>query len=95
MAMKEAKRHIIDEIIDGRVKTRKDLQKIKLEACRDYQLDKFPSNASILQEATNEEKKNDFFTPQEKAHPNHLRGGSGGGDVPPSPVPPWKMLLLS
>lgn len=57
MAMKEAKRHIIDEIIDGRVKTRKDLQKIKLEACRDYQLDKFPSNASILQEATNEEKK--------------------------------------
>jgi elongator complex protein 3 len=57
MAMKEAKSHIIEEIIEGRIKTRKDLQKLKLEVCRNYRLDKFPSNASILKEATDEEKK--------------------------------------
>lgn len=57
MAMKEAKRFIIEEILEGKVKTRKDLQSLKLEVCRDFQLDKFPSNSSILKEATRDELK--------------------------------------
>ena len=57
MAMKEAQRYIIEEILDGNVKSRKDLQKLKLKVCRDFQLDKFPSNSSILKEATLPEQK--------------------------------------
>lgn len=55
--MAEANRYIIEEILKGRIKNRKDLQKIKLEVCRKSQLDKFPSNSSILKVATKEEKK--------------------------------------
>ncbi len=57
MAMTEAKRYIIEEILGGKVKTRKDLQKLKLEVCRDFKLDKFPSNSSILKEASKDEQK--------------------------------------
>lgn len=54
--MAEAYRLIIDEILDGKIKTRRDLEKAKLKACRDYHLDKFMSNSQILKKATPEER---------------------------------------
>ncbi|MEG3225294.1 MAG: tRNA uridine(34) 5-carboxymethylaminomethyl modification radical SAM/GNAT enzyme Elp3 [Methanobacteriales archaeon Met13] len=55
--MAEANRYIIEEILKGEIKNSKDLQKIKLEVCRKFQLKKFPSNSSILKDTTEEEKK--------------------------------------
>ncbi|MDP3066523.1 MAG: tRNA uridine(34) 5-carboxymethylaminomethyl modification radical SAM/GNAT enzyme Elp3 [Methanobacteriaceae archaeon] len=55
--MAETNRYIIEEILKGKIKNRKDLQKIKLEVCRKFQLKKFPSNSSILKDTTEEEKK--------------------------------------
>ncbi len=50
--MKDACRFIINEIMDGRVKTKKDLEKLKLKACRDFKLMEFMSNSLILENAT-------------------------------------------
>jgi elongator complex protein 3 (tRNA carboxymethyluridine synthase) len=55
--MEDACRLIIDEIIAGKIKTTKDLQKAKLKVCRDYKLEKFMSNSLILENATYGEKK--------------------------------------
>ena len=46
--MEEACRFIINEIIGGRVKTKKDLEKVKLKACRDFKLMEFMSNSLLL-----------------------------------------------
>jgi len=73
MAMKEAQRYIIEEILDGNVKSRKDLQKLKLKVCRDFQLDKFPSNSSILKEATLPEQK--WISPLLKKKPTRTISG--------------------
>ncbi|MDI9437052.1 MAG: tRNA uridine(34) 5-carboxymethylaminomethyl modification radical SAM/GNAT enzyme Elp3 [Euryarchaeota archaeon] len=71
--MKEAQRYIIEEILDGNVKSRKDLQKLKLKVCRDFQLDKFPSNSSILKEATLPEQK--WISPLLKKKPTRTISG--------------------
>lgn len=55
--MKNACRLIIEDILEGKIKTKRDLEKAKLKACRDYKLEKFMSNALILEYATQGEKK--------------------------------------
>ena len=50
--MEDACRFIINEIMEGRVKTKKDLEKLKLKACRDFKLMEFMSNSLILENAT-------------------------------------------
>lgn len=50
--MKDACRFIINEIMEGRVKTKKDLEKLKLKVCRDFKLMEFMSNSLILENAT-------------------------------------------
>lgn len=50
--MEEAYRFIINEIIQGRIKSREDLEKAKHQACRDYNLPGFMSNSQILKNAT-------------------------------------------
>jgi elongator complex protein 3 len=54
--MENACRFIINEIIDGRVKNKKELEKLKLKVCRDFKLMEFMSNSIILGAATPEEK---------------------------------------
>ncbi|HHY00126.1 MAG TPA: tRNA uridine(34) 5-carboxymethylaminomethyl modification radical SAM/GNAT enzyme Elp3, partial [Methanothermobacter sp.] len=54
--MEEAGRSIISDILNGKIKNRKDLEKAKLTACREYKLDRFPRNSEILQMATSDEK---------------------------------------
>jgi elongator complex protein 3 len=54
--MEEAYRFIIKEILGGNIKTRADLEKAKLKACRDNRLQKFMSNSQILEKATPEER---------------------------------------
>lgn len=54
--MEDACRFIIDEIMEGRVKNKKDLEKVKLKACRDFKLMEFMSNSLILENATSEER---------------------------------------
>ncbi len=54
--MQDAYRFIIEELINGRVKNSKDLEKIKHRACREYNLPQFISNSQILQNATPEER---------------------------------------
>jgi elongator complex protein 3 len=52
---------IIEKILSGEFKNDKDLTKVKLWACKEYNLDKFPSNSEILSAATTEERKYDQF----------------------------------
>ena len=54
--MEDACRFIIKEILEGRVKTKKDLEKVKLKACRDFKLMEFMSNSLLLEYATPSEK---------------------------------------
>lgn len=54
--MEEAGRSIIKDILNGKIKNRKDLEKAKFRVCRDYKLDRFPRNSEILQMAKKEEK---------------------------------------
>ncbi|MCE5213396.1 MAG: tRNA uridine(34) 5-carboxymethylaminomethyl modification radical SAM/GNAT enzyme Elp3 [Methanobacterium sp.] len=54
--MQEAYRFIIGEIISGRVKNSKDLEKVKHRACREYNFPQFISNSEILQNATPQER---------------------------------------
>ncbi|MBQ9025251.1 MAG: tRNA uridine(34) 5-carboxymethylaminomethyl modification radical SAM/GNAT enzyme Elp3 [Methanobrevibacter sp.] len=54
--MKEACRIIINDIIDGKISTRRDLEVKKRQLCRDLKLSRFMSNADILEYATEEEK---------------------------------------
>ena len=50
--MENACRFIINEIVGGRVKSKKDLEKLKLKACRDFKLKEFMSNSLLLENAT-------------------------------------------
>jgi elongator complex protein 3 len=54
--MEEACKFIINEIMEGKVKTKKDLEKVKLKACRDFKLMEFMSNSLILENATPSER---------------------------------------
>lgn len=54
--MKEACRIIIDDIIEGKISTRRDLEVRKRQLCRDLKLSRFMSNADILEYASAEEK---------------------------------------
>ncbi len=55
--MENACKLIINQIIEGKIKTKKDLEKAKHKACRDYKLEKFMSNSLILENATPDERK--------------------------------------
>jgi len=55
--MKNACRLIIEQIKSGDIKNKKDLEKAKHRACRDYKLEKFMSNSLILKYASESEKK--------------------------------------
>lgn len=54
--MQEAYRFIIKEILEGRVRNSKELEKVKHRACREFNLPQFISNAQILENATKEER---------------------------------------
>jgi len=54
--MKEACRLIIKNILEGKIDSRYDLEKIKRKVCREYDLEKFMSNIDILEYATRDEK---------------------------------------
>ncbi len=54
--MENACRFIINEIVEGRVKSKKDLEKLKLKACRDFKLMEFMSNSLLLEYATPSER---------------------------------------
>jgi elongator complex protein 3 len=54
--MEEAGRSIINDILNGNIKNRKDLEKAKFKVCRDYGLNKFPKNSEILRLALEDEK---------------------------------------
>lgn len=54
--MEEAYRYIIKQIIEGRIKTSKELEKAKHRASRKFNLPRFMSNSEILKNATLEER---------------------------------------
>ena len=54
--MEKACRIIIDDILEGRITTRRELEVEKRQLCRDLKLSKFMSNADILEYAKPEEK---------------------------------------
>ncbi|WP_405293831.1 tRNA uridine(34) 5-carboxymethylaminomethyl modification radical SAM/GNAT enzyme Elp3 [Methanobrevibacter sp.] len=54
--MEKACRTIINDILDGKITTRKELEVEKRQLCRDLKLSKFMSNADILEFAKPEEK---------------------------------------
>lgn len=55
--MKKACRLIIEDIIQGNIKNKKELEKAKIQACRDFKLPKFMSNSKIMEYATLDERK--------------------------------------
>ena len=54
--MEKACRTIIDDILNGKISTRRDLEVEKRQLCRDLKLSRFMSNADILEYAKPEEK---------------------------------------
>ncbi len=54
--MKNACRIIINDIIEGKISTRRDLEVKKRQLCRELKLSRFMSNANILEYATDKEK---------------------------------------
>lgn len=54
--MEQACRLIINNILEGKVKSRQDLEKIKRKVCREFDLEKFMSNIDILEYASIDEK---------------------------------------
>lgn len=56
MSNKEAYRAIIDKILSDEFTNDKDLTKVKLWACKKFELKKFPRNTQILAAATDQEK---------------------------------------
>lgn len=55
--MSEAIKDIIDAILKGKVKTKKELNEYKIFVCKKYKLKKFPSNPEILENAGKKKKK--------------------------------------
>ncbi|MDL2270463.1 tRNA uridine(34) 5-carboxymethylaminomethyl modification radical SAM/GNAT enzyme Elp3, partial [Methanobrevibacter sp. OttesenSCG-928-I08] len=56
MNMEKACRIIIEDIINGKISTRHELEKEKRQLCRDLKLKKFMSNSKILEYASLDEK---------------------------------------
>jgi elongator complex protein 3 len=54
--MENACRFIINEILEGNIETKEELEKVKLKVCREFKLEKFMSNSMILANATPEER---------------------------------------
>ena len=54
--MEKACRTIINDIINGKISTRRDLEIEKRQLCRDLKLSRFMSNADILEFAKPEDK---------------------------------------
>ena len=54
--MQKACRKIINDILDGKISTRRELEVEKRQLCRDLKLSKFMSNANILEYANPDEK---------------------------------------
>ena len=71
--MKEACRIIINDIIEGKISTRRDLEVKKRQLCRDLKLSRFMSNADILEYATDEEK--EIVSDTLKKKPTRTRSG--------------------
>lgn len=71
--MQEAYRFIITEIIEGRIKDNRDLEKVKHRACREFNLHQFISNAEILEKATPEER--NLIAPIIKKKPTRTLSG--------------------
>ena len=71
--MEQAGRSIINDILNGKIKNRKDLEKAKFTVCREYGLERFPRNSEILQMATGDEK--EFVTPILKKKPTRTISG--------------------
>ncbi len=71
--MEEAGRSIINDILKGKIKNRKDLEKAKFTVCREYRLDRFPRNSEILKIATSDEK--ELVTPILKKKPTRTISG--------------------
>ncbi len=86
--MQEAYRFIINEILDGRVKTNRNLEKVKHRACREYNLSQFISNADILEHATPEERAK-IAPIIKKTDPDAFWGGYHCSYGPAPPVPTW------
>ena len=71
--MEKAGRSIIEDILEGKIKNRKDLEKAKFKVCREYQLDRFPRNSEILETAREDEK--EFVIPILKKKPTRTISG--------------------
>ncbi len=71
--MEEAGRSIINDILNGKIKNRKDLEKAKFAVCRSYGLDRFPRNSEILKMAKVDEK--ELVTPILKKKPTRTMSG--------------------
>lgn len=71
--MKDACRIIIDDIIEGKISTRRDLEVRKRQLCRELKLSRFMSNADILEYATSEEK--DLVSDTLKKKPTRTKSG--------------------
>ena len=71
--MKNACRIIIDDIINGKISTRRDLEVRKRQLCRELKLSRFMSNADILECASDEEK--ELVSDTLKKKPTRTRSG--------------------
>ncbi|MCR5027089.1 MAG: tRNA uridine(34) 5-carboxymethylaminomethyl modification radical SAM/GNAT enzyme Elp3 [Methanobrevibacter sp.] len=71
--MENACRIIIDDIINGKITTRRDLEVRKRQLCRELKLSRFMSNADILECATDEEK--ELVSDTLKKKPTRTRSG--------------------
>ena len=54
--MQDPYQYLINEVLEGRIKNSRDLEKAKHRACREFNLPRFISNAEILENATPEER---------------------------------------
>ena len=71
--MEKACRIIINDIIEGKISTRRDLEVKKRQLCRELKLPRFMSNADILEYATSEEK--ELVSDTLKKKPTRTRSG--------------------
>ena len=83
--MEKACRIIIEDILKGKISTRRELEVEKRQLCRDLKLSRFMSNADILE----------YAKPEEKTYQNHVRRCYRCRYVPPTQMPTWALLLLS
>ena len=56
-AFERACRELIEKMLSGEIRTKRELQDAKREVCRKYRLSKFPTDADVLEHATPEERR--------------------------------------